>query len=87
MSENLGNMPVILGMLSISLGQFVVLLPDMLTKMSNEKSLGGWVGSVGMLGTSKLSLSGLTFVPCLLLLNWELTGKISKVGKSMYSLN
>ena len=37
-SENLGNMPVILGMLSISLGQFVVLLPDMLTKMSNEKS-------------------------------------------------
>ena len=27
-------MPVILGMLSIFLGQFVVLLPDMLTKMS-----------------------------------------------------
>ena len=38
MSVNLGNMPLILGMLSIFLGQFVVLLPDMLTKMSNEKS-------------------------------------------------
>ena len=37
-SENLGNMPVILGMFSIFLGQFVVLLPDMLTKLSNEKS-------------------------------------------------
>ena len=51
-SVNLGNMPMILGTLYIFLGQFVVLLPDMLKKMSNERSswslrwvvwVNGWV--------------------------------------------
>ena len=55
-SVNLGNMPVILGTLYIFLGQFVVLLPDMLKKNEQWKIfliskvggvgqwVGGWVG-------------------------------------------
>ena len=51
-SVNLGNMPVILGTLYIFLGQFVVLLPDMLKKneqwkiflISKVGGVGVWVG-------------------------------------------
>ena len=47
-SVNLGNMPVILGTLYIFLGQFVVLLPDMLKKNEQWKIfLISKVGGVG----------------------------------------